>query len=70
MMALPKGADAMAEGRVERRLHMGRLDEARQIVNRLRAITSDPMPDLMPLRKPEDRELWLSGLRLATGEAK
>lgn len=48
--------------------HMGRLDDAREIVNRLRAITSNVMPDLMLLRKPEDLELWLSGLRLAMGE--
>ena len=47
---------------------MGRLDDAREIVNRLRAITSNVMPDLMLLRKPEDLELWLSGLRLAMGE--
>jgi adenylate cyclase len=45
--------------------HLGRLDEAREIVNRLRAITFNVMPDLMFLRRPEDRELLLSGLRLA-----
>ncbi|HEY8874257.1 MAG TPA: tetratricopeptide repeat protein [Stellaceae bacterium] len=50
--------------------HMGRLDEARAIVARMRAITSEVMPfDLpFPIRKPEDRELLLSGLRLAMGE--
>jgi TolB-like protein/class 3 adenylate cyclase len=48
--------------------HMGRLDEARTIVARLRAITTQVMPSDLPLRKPEDRELLLSGLRLAAGE--
>jgi adenylate cyclase len=48
--------------------HMGYLDEARAIVARLRAITPLVMfPDL-PFRRPEDRELLLSGLRLAMGE--
>jgi adenylate cyclase len=49
--------------------HMGRLDEARAIVARLRTITSLVVPRDMPFRNPEDRELLLSGLRLATGEA-
>jgi hypothetical protein len=48
---------------------MGRLDEARAIVVRLRAIAPLVMPSDMPLRNPEDRELFLSGLRLAAGEA-
>jgi tetratricopeptide (TPR) repeat protein len=48
--------------------HMGRLDEARVIVARLRAITSQVVPSDLPWRNPEDRELLLSGLRLATGE--
>jgi Tetratricopeptide repeat len=48
--------------------HMGRLDDAREIVKRLRAITSVVIPDASYLRKPEDRELFLSGLRLAAGE--
>jgi TolB-like protein/class 3 adenylate cyclase len=50
--------------------HMGRLDEARAIVARLRAITSLVLPSDLPLRNPEDRELFLSGLRLAAGEAR
>ena len=50
--------------------HMGRLDEAREIVERLRAITSVVIPDASFLRNPEHRELILSGLRLATGETK
>jgi tetratricopeptide (TPR) repeat protein len=48
--------------------HMGRLDEARAIVAQLRAITSLVVPSVLPWRNPEDRELLLSGLRLATGE--
>ena len=49
--------------------HMGRLDEARAIVARLRAITPLVVPSDLPFRNPEDRELFLSGLRLAAGEA-
>jgi TolB-like protein/class 3 adenylate cyclase len=49
--------------------HMGRLDEARAIVTRLRAITPVVMPTDLPFRKSEDRELFMSGLRLAAGEA-
>jgi adenylate cyclase len=48
--------------------HMGRLDEARAIVARLRDITPLVMPTVVPLGNPEDRELFLSGLRLAVGE--
>ena len=48
--------------------HMGRLDEARAIVARLRAITSQVVPSDLPYRNPEHRELYLSGLRLAAGE--
>jgi tetratricopeptide (TPR) repeat protein len=48
--------------------HMGRLDEAREIVARLRAITPLVVPSDLPLRNREDRELLLSGLRLAAGE--
>jgi adenylate cyclase len=48
--------------------HMGRLDEARATVARLRAITPLVMPRDVPWRNLEDRELLLSGLSLATGE--
>jgi len=48
--------------------HMGRLDDARKVVTRLRAITPDAIPDASALRNPEHRELFLSGLRLAMGE--
>jgi TolB-like protein len=49
--------------------HMGRLDEARDIVTRLRAITPVVVPGATQFRDPEQRELLLSGLRLAAGEA-
>jgi tetratricopeptide (TPR) repeat protein len=48
--------------------HMGRLEEARGIVARLREITAVVIPDTSYLRNPEHRELLLSGLRLAAGE--
>jgi len=49
--------------------HMGRPGEARAIVARLRAITPDLVPVVdLPWRKRDDRELYLSGLRLAVGE--
>jgi adenylate cyclase len=47
--------------------HMGRLDDAREIVTRLRAITPVVMPDANYLRNAKHRELYLSGLRLAAG---
>jgi TolB-like protein/class 3 adenylate cyclase len=50
--------------------HMGRLVDARAIVARLRSITPQVIPsDVVNLRNPEDRELYLSGLRLAAREA-
>jgi adenylate cyclase len=49
--------------------HMGRLDEAHTIVARLRAMTSQVVPRDLPYRNPDDRELYLSGIRLAAGEA-
>jgi hypothetical protein len=49
--------------------HMGRLDEAREVVARLRAITPVVIPDVSYLRNADHRELYLSGLRLAAGEA-
>jgi adenylate cyclase len=48
--------------------HMGRLDEARESVDRLRAITPVVTPSVIPFRNAEHRELLLSGLRLAAGE--
>jgi TolB-like protein/class 3 adenylate cyclase len=50
--------------------HMGWLDEARAIVERLRAISPVVVSDASFLRNPEHRDLFLSGLRLAAGEEK
>jgi len=49
--------------------HMRRLHEARAMIKRLQTITPHVMPLVMTSRKAEDRELLLSGLRLASGEA-
>jgi pentatricopeptide repeat protein len=49
--------------------HMGRLDEARDIVRQLRAITPAVVEPGTRYRSPELRELFLSGLRLAAGDA-
>jgi tetratricopeptide (TPR) repeat protein len=49
--------------------HMGRLGDAREMVERLRALTSVVIPDGSFLRNTEHRELYLSGLRLAAAEA-
>jgi adenylate cyclase len=49
-------------------VHMGRLDDARQIIARLRAITPVILESAMRYRNPELRELFLSGLRLAGSE--
>jgi hypothetical protein len=46
---------------------MGRLAEAREIVQRLLVITPVVVPTHL-VRNPEQRELLLSGLRLAAGE--
>jgi adenylate cyclase len=48
---------------------MGRFDEAHEMVRRLRSITPVVLPDATHWRNPEHRELYLSGLRLAAGEA-
>jgi TolB-like protein/class 3 adenylate cyclase len=48
---------------------MGRPDDATKIVERLRAITPLIVPNATHWRNPEHRELYLSGLRLAAGEA-
>jgi hypothetical protein len=49
---------------------MGRLNEAREIVRRLRAIVPEVMPDLSHMRNADDRELLLSGLSLAAADAR
>jgi adenylate cyclase len=48
--------------------HMGRLEEARDVVRRLRTITAAVISPNLQLRNPEHRDLLLSGLRLAMGE--
>ena len=48
--------------------HMGRLDDALRMIERLRAITPLVLEDLTYWRNPEHRDLVLSGLRLAMGE--
>ena len=48
---------------------MGRIDEARDTVARLRTLTTEVVPSATHWRNPEQRELFLSGLRLAMGEA-
>ena len=48
--------------------HMGRLDDARVIITRLRAVTDVVIPDISYLRSAEHRALYLSGLQLAMGE--
>jgi adenylate cyclase len=50
-------------------VHMGRLDEAHAIIAGLRRITPRLVPSAAQLRSPTDRELFLSGLRVAAGEA-
>jgi adenylate cyclase len=50
--------------------HMGRLDDAQNIIKRLRAISPVIVQDIPHYRSPAHRELYLSGLRLAAGEAK
>ena len=47
---------------------MGRLDEARAIVARLRALTPLVVQSDLPFRNPEHSEFFLSGQRLAAGE--
>jgi adenylate cyclase len=50
--------------------HRGRPDDARATIARLRAITPEVMVNYpLPFRDPRHRELYLSGLRLAMGEA-
>ena len=47
---------------------MGRFDDARAIVAQLRGLTSVIVPEVEDYRIPEDRELFLSGLRLAADD--
>lgn len=45
--------------------HLGQLDEAKIIMQRLRALTPVVLPNADNWRDPELREFYLSGLRLA-----
>ena len=49
--------------------HSGGVGEDARIAIVARAITSQVVPSDLPYRNPEHRELYLSGLRLAAGEA-
>lgn len=49
--------------------HMGRLDDARQIVERLRVLTPMVMQEVGHLRDLEHQKLFLSGVRLAAAQA-
>jgi adenylate cyclase len=48
--------------------HMGRLEEAHDMVRQLRTITTEVVPSAAHWRNLEHRKLFLSGLRLAAGE--
>jgi TolB-like protein len=48
--------------------HLGQLDEAKMMIKRLRALTSVVLPKADHWRDPEQREFYLSGLRLAMSE--
>jgi adenylate cyclase len=48
--------------------HLGQFDEAKIIIERLRALTPVVLPTANHWRDPEQREFYLSGLRLAMGE--
>ncbi len=49
-------------------VHLGRINDARQVVARLRAITPAIIPKTTNYRDPIQREMFLGGLRLAAGE--
>jgi adenylate cyclase len=48
--------------------HLGRLDEARALIEQLRKMGADPTPRL-PFPNREMHELLIAGLRMAAGEA-
>jgi len=48
--------------------HLGRLHEAREVIERLRAMNPAVLESATRFRNPAHRELYLSGLRLALGE--
>jgi TolB-like protein/class 3 adenylate cyclase len=50
--------------------HMGKLNEARAVVERLRAFAPDLLPSFRSFLNREHREMLFSGFRLAAGEAR
>jgi hypothetical protein len=44
------------------------MEEARETIKRLETVTSVVVPTATHWRRAEDRELFLSGLRLAVGD--
>ena len=49
--------------------HLGRIEEAQEMVKRLRALTPVVIPDASNWRIADDRDFYLKGLRLAAGES-
>jgi TolB-like protein/class 3 adenylate cyclase/Tfp pilus assembly protein PilF len=49
-------------------VQMGRVDEARETVKQIRNLTNVVVPSATNWRNPDQRELYLTGLRLAAGE--
>ena len=73
LLGLPteaRGIVLFAHGSVSGRFSPRNNFAARAIVAKLRAITPLVVPSDVAFRNPEDRELFLSGLRMAAGEAK
>jgi adenylate cyclase len=50
-------------------IHLGQHEAAQGRISQLRALTPIITPKLLQLRRQEDRELFLSGLRIAAGES-
>jgi len=48
--------------------HLGELDAAAAMIKQMRALTPAVLPDADHWRDPEQREFFLSGLRLAISE--
>jgi len=48
--------------------HMGRLHEAKEVVERLREVTTNIIPDVHHWRVREDREFLLEGFHLAASQ--
>jgi adenylate cyclase len=48
--------------------YLGRMDEARAVMERLRAMTAEPIAVSWGLRSEEHKQLFLTGMQLASGE--